>query len=154
MRGRPRKPAQLKVIEGNKGHHPIIFGPKFEDGFGSCPKYLEGEAKKLWKKLAPELEEKGLSAKLYRPIFEGLCYWYGEWRRLIEEVKSQDTFKVIQSGYEGPRPQVSMSQRAFQNYRLACQEFGLSPAANSRVTPKKTKKESLRDRLMSGKRAV
>jgi P27 family predicted phage terminase small subunit len=147
LRGRPRKPAQLRLLEGHKGHSPIVFGPKFSDGFGSCPKFLEGEAKKLWRQLSKELEAKGLSAKVFRPMLEGLCYWYGEWRRLIAEVKINDTFFCEKSGYEGPRPQVTMSQKAFQNYRLACQEFGLTPASNGKVTVPKSKKQSLKEKL-------
>ena len=154
MRGRPRKPSHLKLLDGNPGHKPFTFGPTFEKGFGSCPKYISKEGKKLWKTLTKELDSQGMSAKVYGALLEGLCYWYGEFRRLVIEVAEEDTFKSATSGYEGPRPQVKMSQVAFQNYKSACVEFGFSPASSSRVSAPKTKKQSLKDSIMGSKRAV
>ena len=163
MRGRPRKPPQLKLLQGNPGGRPVVFGPKFSNGFGSCPKYLKAEAKqgekrvpgpaeRLWRQLSRELDEKGLSAKVFRPMLEGLCYWYGEWRRLIEETSLNGRLKQSQEGRITIRPEYRDLHTAFLNYRLACQEFGLTPATNGKVTVPKSKKQSLRDMLMGNQK--
>ncbi len=147
MRGRPRKPAALRLLQGNTGHRQVTFGPKFKDGFGSCPKHLAGEARKLWRQLAKELDEKGLSARVFRPMLEGLCYWYGEWRRCAQIV--MELGETVETA-DGPRPraEVRMGEAAYSLFRSCCQEFGLTPASNGKVTVPKSKKESLRDELL------
>ena len=149
MRGRPRKPPELKVIEGNKGQRPITFGPRYDSGFGSCPKHLSGEARKHWKLLTKQLEGVGITSQAYKGMLENLCYWYGEWRRLVADVEENGrSFTVIDSGYSAPRPEYKAMGQASQNYRWACQEFGFTPASNSRVSVPRSNKQSLRDELL------
>lgn len=148
MKGRPRKPPQLRLLEGHKGHRPIVFGPSYEKGgLGSCPKSLKGPARKMWKERSKDLIDQGLDAKAFGPMLEVMCYWYGEWRRWIIEVEKQATFVIEDSGYEGPRPCVKLAQNAFMNFKNAAVEFGFTPASNGKVTAPKTKKETLRDKL-------
>ena len=61
VRGRKPKPTALKQLEGNPGkrqlneHEPVP--PK---STVRCPAWLEPEAKKEWKRLAPSLEAMGI----------------------------------------------------------------------------------------------
>jgi P27 family predicted phage terminase small subunit len=155
MRGRPRKPAELKLVAGNVGHHPIVFGPSFSPGFGSCPKHIRGEGRKLWKTLTGELTAQGLDAKPYRGMLESVCYWYNEWRELIHDIQLNGrTYTISETGYTAPRPEVVQAQKAWVNYKNASVEFGFTPASNGKVTAPKTKKQSLKDSIMGSKRAV
>ena len=60
-RGRKPKPTALKLLEGNPGKRPINeHEPIPPKGTVKCPTWLEPEAKKEWKRLAPSLEAMGV----------------------------------------------------------------------------------------------
>jgi P27 family predicted phage terminase small subunit len=158
VRGRPRKPPQLRLLEGKRGHRPIEFGPKFKTGFGPPPRSLDAESKKLWRTISKALSEHGISARVYRTMLEGLCLNYSramqaervlqEKGLTIEMVRFDDRGHETGS-YVQQRPEVSIASKAWAAVRLYCSEFGLSPASNGKVSVPKTRKESLRDTLMA-----
>ena len=61
VRGRKPKPTALKQQEGNPGKRPLNERePTPPKGTIRCPNWLEAEAKKEWKRLAPSLEAMGV----------------------------------------------------------------------------------------------
>jgi len=55
------KPTAIKILEGNPGKRPLNLNePKPLQIAPECPDWLLDEAKKEWKRLAPELERLGL----------------------------------------------------------------------------------------------
>jgi P27 family predicted phage terminase small subunit len=154
--GRPPKPGILKLVEGNKGKRKIRLGPQYDKGFGSCPKRLIGEARKLWRSLAPQLESKGLSAKVFRPALEGLCVNYA--RALeAEEILREKGFsieidRVDKSGnpigtYLQQRPEVAIAQKSWHLVKLFLVEFGLTPSSIGKVDAKNEEEKSLEELL-------
>jgi P27 family predicted phage terminase small subunit len=137
----------LKLAEGNPGHRPINKGPQFQAGTPSPPKWLQGEGRKLWKKLVPELEEQGLLVRVYGPVFEALCFSYG---RAIEAEKvllEKGTTFETEKGYICQRPEVAIAQRAWHSVSRFSAEFGLSPLTAQRIIVPRPKR-SLRERLL------
>ena len=56
-RGRKPKPTAMKELEGNPGKHPLNTSePKPNKKAPACPKWLEPEAKKEWRRLAKQME--------------------------------------------------------------------------------------------------
>lgn len=54
-RGRKPKPTAMKELEGNPGKHPLNTSePKPTKKAPACPKWLEPEAKKEWRRLAKQ----------------------------------------------------------------------------------------------------
>lgn len=54
-RGRKPKPTAMKELEGNPGKHPLNTSePKPNKKAPACPKWLEPEAKKEWRRLAKQ----------------------------------------------------------------------------------------------------
>ncbi len=109
----------------------------------------------MWKKLVPELELLGLSAKAYGPALEGLCINYARAREAEAVLASEGlTVSFIRrdkngneiSNYVAQRPEVGIANRCWAQVRLFCQEFGLSPSAATRIGSSKTE-ESLDDLL-------
>lgn len=50
-RGRKPKPTAMKELEGNPGKHPLNTSePKPNKKAPACPKWLEPEAKKEWRR--------------------------------------------------------------------------------------------------------
>lgn len=145
--GRPPKPPALKLLEGNPGKRKINFGPSFSEGFGAPPRWLKAEAKRLWKKLRPELEEKRLSARVYRPMFESLCYWYGEWKELAALIEIDGRTFTTPNGYMAARPELLQCERAFRNLHSACVQFGLTPASSGTIKVPDGRGKSIKELL-------
>lgn len=154
--GRPPKPPILKILEGNKGKRKIRLGPKYDKGFGSCPKRLTGDARKLWRSLAPDLESKGLSAKVFRPALEGLCVNYARAIK-ADEILANEGFcfefeKTDKEGnpigsYMQQRPEVAISQKSWHIVKLFCVEFGLTPSSIGKVNAKNEEEKTLAELL-------
>src|ERR1051325_241632 len=81
MRGRHPKPTALKVLEG-RSHRPLPGNePKPAQGVPSCPKHLNSEARKEWRRITKELLHLGLLTKIDRGALSCYCQ---AWARLIE----------------------------------------------------------------------
>lgn len=162
MSGPPRKPVALKLLEGNRGHQSqkiLNKGPDWHDSFGPCPKHLKGEARKLWKKLVPQLASKNLAAEVYRPALEGLCRNYARALQAEAILDSQGltmSFQKSEDGtvYEQQRPEVSIAQKSWQAVKAFAAEFGLTPAAVSKIQMPTKKERSLDDHAKERANAV
>ena len=61
QRGRKPKPTAIKELEGNPGKRLLNADePKPERKVPPCPKWLEPEAKKEWRRLSKQLEQIGV----------------------------------------------------------------------------------------------
>ena len=80
-RGRKPKPTAMKELEGNPGKHPLNTSePKPNKKAPACPKWLEPEAKKEWRRLAKQMEAIGILTLMVKA---GLAASNGEARRLV-----------------------------------------------------------------------
>ena len=61
QRGRKPKPTAVKQLEGNPGKRQLNANePKPAARAPSCPKWLEDDAKKEWRRLAKQMEQLGI----------------------------------------------------------------------------------------------
>lgn len=117
--GRPRKPRELKVLHGTlKPSRDNASEIKFESlkEVPAPPDWLpNAHAKKEWERLAPILVRKALLAEADLSSLGMLCGLHG---------------KIVQLYAAGETPTASMATtlRGMQS------DFGLSPAARSKVT--------------------
>ncbi len=147
--GPQAKPAELKVLEGNRGHRPIDLGATFrpEVGLPSVPKDLSAGARKVWKRLAPELLRYNLMSAVYSDVFEDLCETVALVKELRHSLRARqnllraegkdvaEAFEVKTPGgmpVQHPRYQVFKSERQMMYTLLG--KFGLSPAEQANVT--------------------
>lgn len=134
-RGRKPKPTALKVLEGNPGkrklnkHEPVP--PK---GPIKCPSWLEPEAKKEWKRLAPSLEVMGVLTTADLSAFAGYCQAYARWKEAEEFISKHGSIFKTPSGYVQQVPQVSIALQNLKLMQSFCSDFGLTPATRSRIT--------------------
>lgn len=78
-RGRKPKPTAMKELEGNPGKHPLNTSePKPNKKAPACPKWLEPEAKKEWRRLAKQMEAIGILTEVDMAAFAGYCQAYAE----------------------------------------------------------------------------
>lgn len=133
-RGRKPKPTALKVLEGNPGKRPLNEKePQPEKKAPRCPSWLEPEAKKEWKRMAKTLETIGVLTQVDKAAFAGYCQAYARWKEAEEFLSKHGTIFKTPSGYIQQVPQVSIAQTYLKVMKDFCSEFGLTPAARTRI---------------------
>ena len=134
QRGRKPKPTELKILEGNPGKKPLNDKePKPEKRAPKCPSWLEPEAKKEWKRMSKVLESMGVLTQVDMTAFAGYCQAYARWKEAEEFLSKHGTIFKTPSGYIQQVPQVSIAQTYLKVMKDFCSEFGLTPAARSRI---------------------
>lgn len=149
LRGRPRKPTNLKLLEGNPGRRPLPENePKPRPVAPKRPAWLNSEAKRMWKRLAPELERLGLLTSVDGEAFAAACQAWGTYVECERLFKSKDpetgqrmgrTYTYVNKAGQAniiERPEVRIGQKALEAFHRFCSEFGLSPASRARIAVK------------------
>jgi P27 family predicted phage terminase small subunit len=141
--GRPPKPTHLKIVAGNPGHRPLNDEePKPVVRIPKRPPELTDEAAKEWKRIAKELHELGLLTNIDRAALSAYCQAWGRW---IESQKSLVQFGTIvksPTGYPMQSPFLAINNEAFRQFTAMLTEFGMTPAARSRIRVSRAGKES------------
>jgi P27 family predicted phage terminase small subunit len=127
-RGRPPKPAALRLLQGNPGKRKVNPEPAPAPGECPPPGDLSPAACELWQVLAPELVTAGLLAPRYRATFALFCESYVNWRRAADLVAKAGP--LVQ---RGDNVVSNPASREFARYAFLVRafgaEFGLTPAA-------------------------
>ncbi len=132
--GRIPKPTALKELEGNPGKRPLNENePKPEKKAPSCPKWLEPEAKREWRRLAKDMEELGILTEEDRAAFASYCQAYARWREAEQVISEHGAIIRTPSGYLQQIPQVSIAQTYLKIMNKIAEQFGLTPASRSRI---------------------
>jgi P27 family predicted phage terminase small subunit len=140
-RGRKPTPVQLRVLQGNPHRRPIpnTPDPEISADVPEAPDFLYAHARDEWLRIAPELHRMRLLSRVDLKTLEAYCIAYGRWREVEEalaEARTKGEGLLITSNKGRPmeHPLIGTSRRAcFEVLRYAS-EFGLTPAARSRVS--------------------
>ena len=152
-RGRKPTPTALKVLEGNPGRRKLNDRePMPEKKAPSCPKWLEPEAKKEWRRLAKKMELMGFLTEVDMAAFEGYCQTYARCKEAEEFITQHGTIVKTPSGYWQQVPQVSIAQTYLKVMNRFAEQFGLTPASRSRIIADSTGKSAAdeMDELLGG----
>ena len=76
----------------------------------SCPKWLELEAKREWKRLAKKMEELGILPEVNMIAFAGYCQAYARWKEADKFISRHGTIMKTSRGDWQTAPQVSLAQ--------------------------------------------
>ena len=140
MAGRPRKPAQLKIIQGtfHKSRNPESEA-RFSalDKLPPAPKMLNRHGKRLWA-YGEELVSAGVITKPDIIAFELCCDVYGRYMALRDHI-AKSLIKNIQ-GQQGGRSAAAQQMNADLS---ACEklmaQFGMTPSSRNRFGVSKKK---------------
>ena len=144
MAGRPRKPTALKKAEGNRGKRPLPqHEPKAKRGIPTMPKHLNEVARKEWKSITKKLDEIGVLTTIDGTALAAYCDAYCDWVAARELLKDKSLIvKAAKSGYPIPHPALGIKNTALKIMHKFLIEFGMTPAARSKVELKPDKKAS------------
>lgn len=134
VRGRKPKPTAMKELEGNPGRYPLNERePKPEKKAPRCPKWLEPEARKEWRRLSKQMEKIGILTEVDMAAFASYCQAYARWKEAEEFITQHGTIVRTPSGYWQTVPQVSIAQQYLKIMNKIAEQFGLTPASRSRI---------------------
>ena len=133
-RGRKPTPTAIKELEGNPGKRPLnAKEPKPVKKAPSCPKWLEQEAKKEWRRLSKQLEQLGVLTELDMASFAAYCQAYARYKEAEEFITQHGSIVKTPSGYWQQVPQVAQAQTYSKIMLRLAEQFGLTPSARSRI---------------------
>lgn len=151
--GRPRKPTALKVLQGNPGKRALPKNePKPTVAESNAPEWLDEYAQEVWQQVSPLLVGMRVLTEADAPALVLLASAWSDWRRADEviqrlgtsfEVKEWDknTEEFVVVGYRR-RPEVAERSDSWRRVRLALSDFGMTPAARSKVTMASDEREA------------
>ncbi len=133
--GRKPKPTAQKILEGNPGKRKLNTNePKPAKKAPTCPKWLDEEAKREWRRLSKHLESIGVLTEVDMTAFAGYCQAYSRWKEAEEFVSKHGAIIKTPSGYWQQVPQVAIAHKYLTLMKTFCQEFGLTPSSRSRIS--------------------
>ena len=155
--GRKPKPTHLKLLEGEPNRNRINFDePKFKPKAPKCPSWLSPEAKREWRRLAPELERLGLLTGADMAMFASYCSAVGKLEWAEKEIKKMRRLELRAVKAKGLKPgehpmmggmiskgegkgkfntlpYVWIYNKCLEQLRSFGSEFGLSPSSRTRI---------------------
>lgn len=147
-RGPKSMPDNIRLITGNAGHRPLTQKPGVlqpDVQIPDCPSHLSPEAKKEWKRVAPELFKIRIISELDRAALAAYCQAYGRWvdfekriKELNDEGKAQGSkdrglVDLTPNGFKQMSVYLQISNRAVEQMHKFMAEFGMTPANRARI---------------------
>lgn len=139
------------LLNGNPSNLRYVDdAPVFSQSHHRCPTWLPPTAQRLWKKLAPELSDKGLLTVADYDSFALLCDAYAQYRSASETISKEGATITTANGNIQKHPAVNIAKDAADRWGRMCREFGLTPASRSHVKTTKAGDDDGLDRFIQG----
>lgn len=141
MSRRP-KPNHLHLVQGTgrKSRHSLADAPRppTVESAPAAPEHLSRYAREAWEQIAPIVFRMGVLSPADAKAFERLCECYHEIRecRFTIEMAGGPTYETRSVTGElmyRSRPEVAMLADADRRFKGYLVEFGLTPAARTKV---------------------
>ncbi|MBO4221968.1 phage terminase small subunit P27 family [Bradyrhizobium neotropicale] len=144
MKRGPRPiPTHLRVLRGNPSHRPLPTDepkPLVPDDCPEPPDFLTGYASDEWWRIAPELHRLGLLTIVDIAPLASYCVSYERWKTAEEALKRIANNDPVMHGLMIKKdanavvnPLVGIARKAAGDMVRYASEFGLTPAARSRI---------------------
>ena len=142
MPGPPKKPTKLKLLEGtaradrrlkNEVDPPV--------GMPDAPAHLNERARKEWDRMSQYLFNLGLLSECDMAALAAYCVAYGRWSEAEQKLNESPSLLVkTNSGNIIQSPLVGIANTAMKLMIQTATEFGMTPAARTRVAVQKQEK--------------
>jgi P27 family predicted phage terminase small subunit len=108
-----------------------------------CPTWLDAEAKREWRRVAPVLGKLGVLTTIDRGMLAAYCQAWSDYKATVQAVRKDGKTFVTGQGYVAKNPMVTIMNEAFDRMNKSAQGFGLTPSARTRLeTPKSAEDEN------------
>lgn len=132
--GRPRKPDNVKKLQGTYRPDRSSQSQPVFTGTPKCPPWLGERAQIEWKRVAPQLMKLGMLTAVDMAVFAAYCQAFGDYVDLTVEIGNLEalTFKTPK-GFMQSVPQVKQRQEAYKQMKECAVHFGFTPASRSTI---------------------
>lgn len=134
LRGPAPKPTALKMLNGGAQN---TLEPRPDRVAPEMPKHLDAEAQEQWKSLSSMLLRIGVLTEADQMSLACLCQ---AWSTMVKaQTKLSETGMLLKtpSGYVQQSPLISIINNCSEVVTKLSREFGLTPAARTRITVNK-----------------
>ena len=135
MRGRKPIPSAIKAITGQgrwQSKAQTATEPKPPVGLGNPPGHLSRLAKRIWRDLAPRIEQMKLGTVADREAFSMLCDAQANWQELTAMVRTSGLVTKV-NGSPCINPLLKRADIEADKARRLLVEFGMTPSARTRL---------------------
>jgi P27 family predicted phage terminase small subunit len=155
-RGPAPKPSKKKKLEGNRGRRPLnTREPEPEQGAPNCPDFLVGAAREEWERVVPQLDAMHLLTKVDLGALVCYCQAYADVSWAAAQIEENGRTYCGTNGNWCAHPAVRIMAESSKRLRLFAAEFGLTPAARTRVqTPEAAKPDDPLDTFLAHGKAI
>lgn len=135
--GPPPKPTELRVLHGSKrGKADRAAEPQVELGVPTPLGEIDDVGAGAWDSLAETLLSMRVLSKADGLALEMLVAVYSEWRSAQDEIERDGATQTVETQHGSKmqnHPAVARRSDAWRRLHAMAQEFGLTPAARTRV---------------------
>lgn len=144
--GRPKKPPQLKILEGSfrKDRDDLGISQMKPVGMPECPAWLPKSAAKYWGEIGPKLEQVGLISLLDSAAFAAHCDSVGKFEEITEKLATvEHMLDKTPNGLMIQSALFTIRNKLWDQVMKSAGEFGLTAAASGKVKAPEAKKDSM-----------
>jgi len=143
-RGPAKTPTKILEMRGAwRGKVRSEDEPEAE-GKLSCPQWLKGDARKIWKKVSVQLTALGLVGTIDSHMLARYCALFQRWLDCEAYIQKNGMTYICQgkdADYEKEYPQVARSISLHDQLMKVERNFGMSPSARVNLVPQHTSKK-------------
>ena len=99
----------------------------------ACPKWLEPDAKREWKRLVKKMDAIGVLTEIDMVAFAGYCQAYARWKQAEERITDGGAAFRTPSGISVQSPHVAVAQHYMKLMLKFAEQLGLTPAARNQI---------------------
>src|SRR5258708_11406890 len=113
--GPPRVPKGLKLLGGNPGKRALnAKEPEPPVVIPSCPKHLNQEARKEWRRVTRELAALGLIGQIDRTAIAVYCDSYARWVEASDNIRQYGLILKSPTGYPIQSPYLAIINKSIE----------------------------------------
>jgi len=99
------------------------------------------DAKKEWRRLAPELENMGLLTRIDMAVFAAYCQSFARWKQAEAKLKKGRQIALTAHGEEKVSAWEQIARHREKEMLACAKEFGFTPASRAKVSVSKNDEE-------------
>ncbi len=154
MRGRRPIPLEMKLLTGNPGKRRLNRRePKGRPGVPPCPQHLRGVARDAWHRIGRRLKTLRVITDADADALELVCTAYAEYRAALAVVARRGRTYATRTAngiIVRKRPEVAIASEAWWRVKSMLVEFGLTPAARTRIVADHSDSDDQVDEFLFG----